>query len=277
MPFPPITECPGSTYDIPTPDNREMKEMLKRHLVILLASCFLFSFALADPLTLTEDKADTVIICYNESDDSEGCYTYSYRYPCVDPEDPTAYLVNNYYEYLIKDTLDYTIPNLSEYYMGMHLNAAVDISYEITCNSDEFFSVKIHMTETVDGETVDTWQGNTFSRLNGMPGSVYSLPNLLGILDSGESDDFLESWQGDKAREAVWNLIWDMIQKNPDGIPYRPSLTKDNLQRFFDPELDFWLDETGNPVFFILPGKAADEDTGLLLFPITLEEIRDEM
>lgn len=250
---------------------------MKRYLFILLAAFFLCSAALADPLALTEDKANTITVFYNETDDSEGSYVYSYRYPCADPEDSTAYLVNSYYEYLVKDTVDYTIPNLSEYYMGMHLNVTVDVSYEVTCNNDDFFSVLIHMTESVDDETTDTWQGNTFSRLNGMPGSVYSLPNLLGILDSGESDDWLENRQADKARETVWDLVWNRIQENPDAVPYKASLTKENLELFFDPELDFWLDETGNPVFFILPGKAADESVGLLRFPLSLEEIRDEM
>ena len=106
---------------------------------------------------------------------------------------------------------------------------------------------------------------------------IFSLPNILGILDPGESDDWLEERQARKACEAVRDLVWDAILENPDEIPSDPDLPKEDLELIFDPELDFWLDETGNPVFFILPGRAADEEFGLLTFPVSLEEIRDEM
>ena len=68
-----------------------------------------------------------------------------------------------------------------------------------------------------------------------------------------------------------------MIRANPDQIPYDPELPEEDLELIFDPELDFWLDETGNPVFFILPGRAADPEAGLLTYSVSIEEIRDEM
>ena len=44
-----------------------------------------------------------------------------------------------------------------------------------------------------------------------------------------------------------------------------------------NPEEDYYLDENGEPVFYINPGSAAPVEFGLLTFPITLEEIDDEL
>ena len=250
---------------------------MKRFLACVAGAFLLFSSALADPLPLAEDLADTIIIFYNGEDASDGRYVYSYCYPQVVPEHADAYLVNPYFEYLVKDTRDYTVPNLSDYYAAVCMDVQVDISYEITCNNDDFFSVLIRKTENIDGDIIETWQGSTFSRLNGMPGSVCSLPNILGILDPGESDDWLEDRQARKVCEVVRDLVWEAILENPGQIPYDAGMPKDDLELVFDPELDFWLDGTGNPVFFILPGRIADAGAGLLTFPISLEAIRDEM
>ena len=252
-------------------------------LTILLLSAF--SFALADPLLLAPDLADTVTVVYDGNDPSAGAYVYSYRYPCADDSDPNAYRINSFYEYLVKDTLDYTIPNLSEYYAAQGQNVAVDVSYEITCNSEAFFSVLLHRTETVDGELSESWEGHTFSRLNGMPDSTFDLPRLLGTLEVGEHDDWLENRQTQKASEAVWNLIWETIEENKGGL-YNPEYTKEDLTFDLAPESDFYLDETGNPVFFVAVSPeatgggfslAADPSCGLLRFPLSLEDIEDEM
>ena len=243
----------------------------------MAALLLLPSFSFADPLPLAEDLSETVTVFYNGEDETGGSYRYSYTYPYADPEDPTAYLVNTYYEYLVKDTLDYRIPNLSDYYSGIHLDVSVEISYEVTCNNEEYFSVLIHKTENVDGEVSETWNGDTFSRKNGMPGSVCSLPNILGILDAGESDEWLENRQARKIQEIVRNLVWELILENRDGIDYDPGFPEEDLELVFDPEMDFWLDETGNPVFFILPGRIAPEEAGLLTYSVSLETIRDEI
>lgn len=247
-----------------------------KRIVLILVLVLFASSALADPLPLLDDLAETITIPYDKNDPSAGQYVYSYRYPYADPSDPTAYRINGFYEYLVKDTRDYTVPNLSEYYAGQRQNVSVDISYEITCNNEEFFSVLIHKKENVEGVFTESWEGNTFSRLTGMPDSTFDLPRLLGTLEVGEHDDWLENRQTLKASRAVWNLVWDIIQADPEGV-YDPGYTREYLELDFLPESDFYLDETGNPVFYIAPGLAADASLGLLLFPLSLEEIEDEM
>jgi len=251
-----------------------MKKLL---LLLALAVVLLPAAAFADSLPLAEDLAETVTVFYNGADDSSGRYEYAYRYPHADPDDPTAFRVNSYYEYLVQDTKDNTIPNLADYYSGMGESVTVRISYEITCNNNDLFSVRIHFTEENDEEFIESWSGNTFSRTDGMPGSLYSLPNLLGILSSGESDEWLEERQAGKACDAVLMMVWDRIRENSEGIEYYPDLDRKTLEAYFDPELDFWLDESGNPVFFLLPGRIAPEEAGLLTFPVSLEDIKDEL
>lgn len=260
---------------------------MKRFLSLLLVFLLLLPSALADPLPLLEDLADTVTVVYHDQDPASASYVYSYRYPHADPTDPTAYRVNSYYEYLVKDTLDYTVPTLSEYYAGQDQSASVQITYEVTCNNDEFFSVLLRQTETENGLSWDTWTGNTFSRLDGMPDTTFDLPRLLGTLRSGESDEWLENRQTEKAREAVWTLVWEIIEKNASGL-YNPAYTREDLLFDLTPETDFYLDETGNPVFFVacpppgtqldeIPSLSADPSCTLLLFPLSLEDIEDEI
>ena len=64
--------------------------------------------------------------------------------------------------------------------------------------------------------------------------------------------------------------------RDSDDVELCEDFDEETLEFFFFPEEDFYLDETGNPVFYLQPGMAEDSDR-LLRFPITIEEILDEM
>ena len=249
---------------------------MKRFWPVMLACLLLCSAALAEPLPLTEDLANTVTVLYDESDPDAGSYVYTYRFPHADPEDPTAYLVNSFFEYEANDTEVYTIPNLSDYYCGVGQSVTVDISYTVTCNNDEFFSVLLYTRETVDGDLSEKWTGRTFSRLRGVANATFDLPRLLGILDPEESDEWLQNRQTGKASAAVRTLIWEIIEEDEEGI-YDPSFTEEDLEYCLFPEEDFYMNEDGDLVFYLAPGYAADPEYGLLTFTLSLEDIRDEM
>ena len=127
---------------------------MKRVLALLLA-VLLPAAAFADPLPLADDLRETVTVLYDEEDPSAGRYEYTYCYPYADPEDPTAYLVNTFFEERVRDTKVYTIPNLAEYYADMRQSVTVALSYEIMYNGDEFFSVRIRRTQEVEDEEPD--------------------------------------------------------------------------------------------------------------------------
>ncbi len=255
---------------------------MKCFLTLLLTFLLVFPGASADPLSPAEDLAETVTVFYNGVDDSDGRYVYSYRYPCIaDSEDLSALCINEYYGKRIREYLDFYIPSQAKEYGSHFQNADIEVSYDITCNNDDFFSVLILKTEKVGDTVSEILEGNTFSRSSERIGSLTSIPMLLGILDASESDEWLMDRQYQKVWEAICTLVWDAIRKNPEGIAYRPDLTKEDLERIIDPvislEQDFYMDEAGNLVFFILPGRAAPADAGLLTFPFTIGEILDEL
>ena len=256
-----------------------MKRVMALFLALMLAPA-----AFADPLSPAEDFSDTVTICYNGKDFSDGRYIYTYRYPSVedtDENDLSSVSVNEYYRKKVQEYTDFYIPSQASEYAGYCMDVDIDISYQITCNNDDCFSVLIRKKENVGGEITESWEGNTFSRSSQVIGSLTSLPRLLGLVEDGESDDWLEDRQSRKVWEVLCSLVWNAIQDNPDEIPYNPDLTKDDLEYIIDPVLsldqDFYMDSSGNPVFFILPGRAAPADIGLLTFPFTLDQILDEL
>ena len=135
----------------------------------------------------------------------------------------------------------------------------------------------IHAVQSAGERERVFYEGHVFSRKNGAPGQTWTLPKLLGILDSSESDTWLQDRQTAKADELVLDMVWERIEGNENGVAYDPELTRERLSHFFFPEEDYYLDADGNPVFILQPGAAAPVDAGLLTFPIPLEDILDEM
>ncbi len=242
--------------------------MRKFTALLLVLFLLLPAAALADPLPLGEDLAGVV---------SEEYYEYSYRYPHIDESDPRAPLVNNLFDSEVSIAVNEGIPSTADYYAGISTNAWVTIDYEITLSNDEFFSVRIRTeTETEEDGVFETWKGYTFSLLNGNPGQTFTISQILGIQKAGETDEDLENRYAAQIHAAVCRLVWEQIRENPDGIPYYDWLTKEDLEYVLKPDDHFWLDETGNPVFYIDPGVIADIDAGTVTFSVTFEEIDDE-
>ncbi len=240
----------------------------------LLLACFP---ALADPLPLGEDLADTVEIPYDEARPEAGKYIYRYRYPHIDESDPDAYLVNSFYDYEVSYALGFEVPMNADYFASTGENASKDISYTVTCNNDAYFSTLVETRETMGDLIISTWAGHVFSRAEGTPGSTLTLPQLLNILSTSESDTWLQDRQTAKADTLIRTMIRERMDENEDGIAYYEDFDDEAFAASFFPEEDFYLDETGNPVFFLQPGTAAPEEAGLLTFPISLEDIFDEM
>ena len=102
-----------------------------------------------------------------------------------------------------------------------------------------------------------------------------ALPYLLGLLESEESDTWLQNRQTGKADDAVRKMVWERLREM-DGIEIREDLQEEDLEYVFFPEEDFYLDETGEPVFYLQPGFA-DDSTRLVTIPISIDDILDEM
>ena len=250
---------------------------------LLCAAAQLCPPALADPFPLGEDLSETVTVFYNGEDASDGQYVYTCRFPVIaDSSELSAVCVNEYYAKKLQEDLTFYVLIDADDYGSRYQSVTKDVSYTITCNNDDYFSVLIRKaTDLEDGEHAEEWEGNTFSRTGEMVGQVTSLPNLLGEVKSGESDDWLEDRQSEKVCEVLCDLIWQRIRSGAEGIVFRPDLKKEDLELLINPmfslDHDFYMNESGDLVFFFRPGSIAPEEAGLITFTFPLEDLLDEL
>lgn len=245
--------------------------------ILIMISLVLYMLpAAADPMKQTDDYSGSIFIPYDTSDPAAGSFTFSWHYPCIDESEPDANIVNGFYLNQV-DMDDTNMRFFADGYADSGETVLKDISYTVTCNNDEFFSVLVVQNLTVGDRHRIIWSGNTFSRKHGEVGSTFDLPRLLGILDGGELDDYMIERQSEKAADIVLEMIMDRIFDNPDDIPYYSDITYEYLQSSFSPHEDFYLNDEGDPVFYISPGSVADESAGYLVFPLSLDDILDEL
>lgn len=249
--------------------------MFKRVLVLLILFSLLCSSSLADPLELRDSISNDILMQYDENDPSAGSFEYSYRYPQVDGEAKGGSAINSFYMNTAEYLESFTIPMDQTSYWGDDYSVVID--FTVTCNNDEYFSVLIRKERKSVVRSDEFWEGHVFSREHSDPGSTYTLPKLLGLLESGESDEWLQERQKNKSNEAVRELVWDKIQDARDDLSVYPDYVKEYLSEDFHPEQDYYLDENGEPVFYLNPGVIAPESVGLITFPLTREDILDEM
>ena len=249
--------------------------MFRRVLVLILFLSLFCTSSMADPLELRESLANDIVLRYDEADPSAGSFEYSYRYPQVDENAEGGSAINSFYMNTAEYLESFTIPMDQTSYWGDDYRVVID--YTVTCNNDEYFSVLIRKERKSDVRADVYWEGQVFSREHSDPESTFTLPKLLGILESGETDEWLQERQKSKSNEAVYELVWDMIRDIRDDLSVYPDYTREFLSEDFHPEQDYYLDENGEPVFYLNPGVIAPESIGLITFSLTREDILDEM
>ena len=254
---------------------QELSFMKKIIAFLLIVSLSVAVSALADPFALLDDCTGSIVVQYDENDLSAGRFEYSYRFPQVDGDAEGGAAINAFYLSRANDLESFTIPMDQNTFWGPDMSTVVD--YRVTCNNDEFFSVLIRKEKRIGERTAVTWEGHVFSREHPNPGSTYTLPKFLNILDPEENEEWVQELQNENANTVVRQLVWNMIQENENGIDYDPDYTEEYLAEDFNPEEEYYLDENGAPVFYINPGVAAPDEVGLLIFPISLEDILDEL
>ena len=147
---------------------------MKRFLSILLILCLSAAVAFADPLPLLEDYVGEVVQPLDEDDPSAGKFEFSYRYPHVDEEAEGGAEINAFYDELVNYTDSFTIP------MNEDSESSTVITYSVTCNNDDYFSVLLIRDSVADDVTKTRWEGHTFSRKSGAPDVAFDLARLLG-------------------------------------------------------------------------------------------------
>lgn len=252
---------------------------MKKLLSLLLICLMLTPAALADDLLLGDHLFGTAV--WPEGSDTDNAtYLYRYSYPTLAGDDGFSVMVNEYYTYLVDDALSFTVPINGESLDPSDTQATTDIIGTITCMNEKYLSIRVVNTTQMGASSSVIYSAQTFARTGSKAGNVISLPYLLGILEKGDTtDEWLETRQTAKADDCVRQMVWDAIcqQKEAGIIAYYDDLTYDQLCGFFYPEEDFYLDENGNPVFFIEETMAAPQSEGALFFPMALEDILDEL
>ena len=240
--------------------------------VILLA---VFPAVSAAPLEISGTLEGTA--CWPDgTDETTASYLYRYSYPLLGGEDEVSLMINDFYRYAVSDAIAFTVPINGGMLSDTGVQCSTDIKGEVTCNNDDFFSVCVHVVSDYGTSPITVVSGHTFARKGAKAGSAISLPRLLGILEDEEADEWMKDRQTNKANELVWGMIWDELQRR-SGLSLYEDLTYEDFQFCFYPEEDFYLDGSGNPVFFIQAGAVADMEDGILLFPFLLEDILDEL
>lgn len=250
---------------------------MKRFFLLFLAIVLSAAPALADPLPLLEDLSEEIAEPYDESDPSAGTFVFSCRYPRVDEEAEGGEEINAFYDYLLSDTVSNLVPMMQEAFEGF--DSSMIVSYSVTCNNDDYFSVLVRTEKNNPDQSMVYWEGHVFSRKHPSAGYTYSLPKLLGILAPDENEEWLEDYQTEKADKLIREIVWNRIEDNEDGLDYG-SLTEETLSQIFFPEENFYLNENGDPVFYLQPcdiyGEASGESAPVT-FAVPLEEILDEL
>ncbi len=247
-------------------------------LLVLLTSLLTLS-ALADGYQFSADLTGEYI--YPEgADESTATYIYRFRYPQLFGDDQVATMFNTTYTYTAEDTLAFEAPMNAGLTDGAESATVVNVTYEVTCQTTGYLSILVTKHVQRPSSESTTITGHVFALTGSRSGEIISLPYLLGILtQEDKTDTWLEERQTAKADNLVRNLVWEQLTEwmEEGEIAFYDDLTFDVLEAVFYPEEDFYLDADGNPVFYLLENTVARSEAGILLVPISMETLLDEL
>ncbi len=241
--------------------------------LVLLLGCIAIP-ASAQPLAAAQPLAGEV--SYPEGSTVDNArFFLTYAYPQITPETETDSNINTFYQELADELMKETAPALYE-----QVNSAVDagvsaymhINYQVTANTDDFFSVVLSQEEFMGVAEAQTIAANVFARQGDNAGGLVTLPTVLNIADGDEA-------AATNLVDTVYRLVWDIIveQMQTGTVEYFEELTEANLFEEFYPESDFYLDDQGNIVFYVQPSTIASGTVGLLTFPFSPAELMSEL
>ena len=170
----------------------------------------------------------------------------------------------------------YLVPMLQDGYWGEDFSTI--ITYTVTCNTEDYFSVLLRTEKNSSGTSVVQWKGQVFSREYAY-GATCTLPVLLGILDQNEKDEQIQNYQTEKVSRIIREMVWNLIEEG-DSQALADCLTEEDLAYLFFPAEDFYLDENGDPVFYLQPYyvlETVPDNAELITFTIPFEDILDEL
>lgn len=207
----------------------------------------------AAPLTGTVTRPDGVQA-------PETAFLLSYELPQFEGGANVSQPINRYYQEMAQGMAD-AADTLQEEGGQYH------ITFEITHMSQRYASVVLSRVFQGGNAEQETLSADTFALDGVYAGQAVTLSQVLGL----EGDDAPESL----AESLAYDLVWQMIEQEMQNLDhdYLDGLSRQDVERAFVPETDFYLDESGNVVFFIQAGELAGEIAGVLRFPFAPAEL----
>lgn len=250
-----------------------------RILVLLLTLTLLpFPAGAEETLTFTDDLTGQYVWPVGSTVE-DASYIYEYTYPQIAGDSILAITINNVFQYEATDALGFECPMIGSSHDPAEGQMQVRLDYSITHLSPDYLSVRISKQVNVGDQSTLIIKAFTFALTGDNAGTVTSLPYLLGMVESTENDEWLIDRQTAKADSCARQMVWDMIEKamtDPASTIW-PDLTFETLEWGFYPEEDFYLDEEGQLVFFLQANVIAPVEAGHFYFPISVEDMLDEL
>lgn len=256
-----------------------MKQKKLALAVALIFMCTLCMGSLAEGLQEAQPLQDTFY--YPEGATAEDAIlTFTYAYPQFADDSDEVQNINSLYQYELDDMLLFTAPMFTEEAeLSGEGPASMAMSYQITCNNDDYLSILFTKEQCYGAAATETLQANIFGRQGAEAGQVVTLPNILGLLDYEETDERRVDRAILQASNLVYDLVWDIIcQQLTDGSDaYYDEIIREDLEAEFYPESDFYMDGEGNLVFYIQAGMISNNAAGVLYYPFSLAELLREL
>ncbi len=251
-----------------------MKKSISFLVILALMIAVMTLPASAQPLALAQPLAGEAAYPDGSTVDNAK-FLLTYAYPQIVPETDADNHINTYYQEVQSELLQATDTILIDQDVGgmdAEISAYMHVSYQVTANTDDFFSVVLSQEEFMGVAEAQTIAANVFARTGDNAGGLVTLPVVLGISDE---DELFATNLIDTAYRLVWDIIVEQMQTGT--VEYFEELIQENLFAEFYPESDFYLDDQGNIVFFVQPSTIASGAAGLLTFPFSPAELISEM
>ncbi len=190
-------------------------------------------------------------------------YTYDYTYPVIAGEGALSEELNHYFEVAIGEMTGLVLPMFAADMPGDGSNRVTDV-YEITCNSDDYFSFLLRRSTLSEGKEKLSLQSAVFAASGPYAAQSLTLRGLAGEI--GESSAQL----AELVLEDVWRGIEARMARGDSGI--REDMSFELLSQEFFPESYFYAGPMGEIVFYLQPGLL-DGESGEATFTYTAQQL----
>jgi hypothetical protein len=179
-------------------------------------------------------------------DDKKYTYTYIYRYPKVEVSSAATEEINHYFDTALQEMMQLMVPMYAaDPIMAGDGGKLIREAYEVTCNTDRYFSCLMTRSQTVEEGTLNSLRSVVFAADGEYAGQTLTLRGATGVGDSSVQMAAL-------VFEDVWRQL-EVVKQAGEPLLLE-EVSYQVLAEEFYPESHFYLDEEENAVFYLQPG-----------------------